>query len=68
MNDYGYEKKKKYTRNFQKKIVTPLLSVSMDKFQGCRVKEAGIPGGTPKFEEKTWISSKVNAKNGIFFH
>ena len=32
-----------------------MLKISME-----RVKVVGIPGGIPKFEEKTWISRGVN--------
>ena len=48
----------------RKKIVTPPPTVEDNngKFQGCRVKVVGVPGGTPKVVEKTWISSGVNAK------
>ena len=27
-----------------------------------KLKIVGIPGGVPKFEEKTWISRRVNKK------
>ena len=32
-----------------------------------KLKIVGIPGGVPKFEEKTWISRRVNTKKVEIF-
>ena len=47
---------------FFKIIVTPLLRISNERIQRGRVKIVGIPEGTPKIEEKTWISRGFDAK------
>ena len=44
---------------FPEKNCKPPVEDINGKFQGVKVKVVGIPGGTPKIEEKTWISSGV---------
>ena len=51
---------------FQKKNCNHPVEDINGKFQGGRVKAVGIPGGTPKIQEKTWIFREVDAKNGKF--
>ena len=46
---------------FPEKMSTPLLRISMENSRVI-AKVVEIPGGTPKIEEKTWISRGVNAK------
>ena len=40
---------------FFRKNCNPPVEDIYGKFQGGRVKVVGIPGGTPKIEEKIWI-------------
>ena len=47
---------------FQKKNLTLLVEDNNGKFQGGRVIVVGIPRGTPKIVEKTWIFRGIGTK------
>ena len=43
-------------------LLTPLVEDNNGKFQGGRVIVVGIPRGTPKIVEKTWILRGIGTK------